>query len=104
MPIPGTDWTIRAGHATDILAKFENADMESLIGTAPDRFPASRNFGETWCTFARTGRPSITGAPAWPAYDLRDRATMLIDVRCTVVNDPDRPEREIWQATMMRDR
>jgi len=99
MPIRGTDWTIRAGHATDILAKFENADMGGLIGSAPDRFPASRNFGEAWCTFARDGRPSVTGAPAWPAYNLQTRATMLIDVKCTLVNDPDKTEREIWQAT-----
>lgn len=99
-PIPGTDWTIRAGHATDILAKFENADMGGMIGTGPDRFQAARNFGETWTSFARTGRPSVTGARAWPAYDLQTRATMLIDVTCTLVNDPNRAEREIWQATM----
>jgi para-nitrobenzyl esterase len=99
-PIPGTDWTMRAGHATEIQAKFENADLPGLMGNAPDRFQAAHNLGESWATFARTGHPKVTGAPKWPAYDLKTRATMLINVECTVVNDPNKAEREIWQATM----
>jgi para-nitrobenzyl esterase len=97
--IAGTDWTIRAGHATDILAKFENADFGGLIGSAPDRFQAAHNIGESWANFARTGHPMVTGAPSWPAYDLQTRATMLLDVKCTLVNDPNKAEREIWQKT-----
>jgi carboxylesterase type B len=91
---------MRAGHATEILAKFENADFGGLIGTAPDRFQAARNIGESWANFARAGHPQVTGAPTWAAYDLQTRATMLIDVKCTLVNDPNKPEREIWQVTM----
>ncbi|HLK56203.1 MAG TPA: carboxylesterase family protein [Chthonomonadaceae bacterium] len=99
-PIKNTDWTLRAGHATEIQAKFENADLGGLMGTGPDRFQAARNFGEVWTSFARTGHPQATGAPRWPAYDLKTRATMLVDVHCTLVNDPHKAEREIWQATM----
>lgn len=99
-PIPGADRTIRAGHATDILAKFENTDFRGMSGTAPDRFQAARSFGECWTAFARAGRPSVTGAPTWPASDLNTRATLLIDVSCTLANDPDGPEREVWQATV----
>lgn len=99
-PIKGTDWTLRAGHATEIQAKFENADMNGLMGTGPGRFQAARNFGEVWTSFARTGHPQVTGAPRWPAYNLSTRATMLVDVRCTLVNDPNKAEREIWQTTM----
>jgi para-nitrobenzyl esterase len=98
-PIKDTDWTLRAGHATEIQAKFENADIHGLMGTAPDRFQAARNMGEVWAAFARTGHPKVTGAPAWPAYNLQTRATMLIEVKCTLVNDPNKAEREIWQAT-----
>jgi para-nitrobenzyl esterase len=101
-PIKGTDWTLRAGHATEIQAKFENADMSGLMGTGPDRFQAARNFGEVWTRFARTGHPQVTGAPRWPAYNLRTRATMLVDVRCTLVNDPNKAEREIWQTTLKK--
>jgi para-nitrobenzyl esterase len=99
-PIAGTDWTMRAGHATEIVAKFENADFGGLMGDAPDRFQAARNIGESWATFARSGHPKVTGAPRWPAYDLKKRATMLLDVKCSLVNDPNKAEREIWLATL----
>lgn len=99
-PIKNTDWTLRAGHATEISAKFENPDIGGLLGTKPDRFEASRNFGEVWTSFARTGHPHAPGTSHWPVYDLNTRATMLVDVHCTLVNDPNKEEREIWQARM----
>src|SRR5579862_4010558 len=62
-PIKNTDGaTLRAGHATEIQAKFENADIPGLMGTGPDRFEAARHMGQTWTTFARTGHPGVTGA------------------------------------------
>ena len=96
-PIKGTDWTLRAGHATEIQSKFENPDIGGLMGTKPDRFQASRNFGEVWTSFARTGHPHAPGVSKWPAYDLNTRATMLVDVTCTLVDDPNKAEREIVQ-------
>ena len=101
-PIKGTDWTLRAGHATEIQAKFENADLGGLLGTKPDRFLAAKNFGAVWTSFARTGHPQVPGAPAWPAYDLTTRATMLVDVHSTLVQDPNQAEREVVQAQMAK--
>ena len=68
------------------------------MGTKPDRFQAARNFGEVWTSFARTGHPQVPGAPPWPAYDLTTRATMLVDIHSTLVNDPNKAEREIVEA------
>jgi len=101
-PIKGTDWTLRAGHATEIQAKFENADFGGLIGTKPDRFQASRNFGEIWTRFARTGHPQAPGVKKWPAYDLSTRATLCVDAHCTLANDPNKAEREIVQTVMAK--
>jgi para-nitrobenzyl esterase len=99
-PIKNTDWTLRAGHATEIQSKFENADLGGLMGTKPDRFQAARNFGEVWTSFARTGHPQAPDAPTWAAYDLTTRATMLVGLDCKLVNDPNKAEREIWQSIM----
>jgi para-nitrobenzyl esterase len=52
---------------------------------------------EMWATFARTGHPAAAGQPSWPAFDLKNRATMEIDAHCTVVNDPFGKERELWE-------
>jgi para-nitrobenzyl esterase len=97
-PIKDTDWTLRAGHATDIQSKFENPDLGGLMGTKPDRFQASKNLGEVWTSFARTGHPTGHDAAEWPAFDLTTRATMLINLECSVVEDPNKAEREVVQT------
>jgi para-nitrobenzyl esterase len=53
---------------------------------------------EFWSTFARTGRPGAQGQAAWPAYTTEQRATMLIDAQCRVVNDPFDRERRVWES------
>jgi para-nitrobenzyl esterase len=97
-PIRNTDWTLRAGHATEIQSKFENPDILGLMGTKPDRFQASKNFGEVWTSFARHGVPDAPGVPPCPAYNLDSRATLVVDLQCSVVDDPHKAEREFFEA------
>ena len=101
-PIKGTDWTLRAGHATEILAKFENADLSGLMGNKPDRFQAAKNFGEVWTSFARTGHPHAPGVDRWPTYNLETRATGLVNLTCTIANDPHKAEREYFESLPKR--
>jgi para-nitrobenzyl esterase len=56
----------------------------------------ARAMSEFWSTFARTGRPSAQGQPAWPAYTTDRRATMLIQAECRVVDDAFGLERQVW--------
>ena len=42
-----------------------------------------------WVAFAKTGNPSNTEMPDWPAYDATSRATMILNVDTRVENDPD---------------
>lgn len=99
---PGTNYRLGAMHALDIAFKFNNmlpvagSDRPVLAGARPDRFLAGRNMSSFWANFARTGRPSAEGQPAWPAYSLADRAMMRIDVACSVVNDAYKAERLMW--------
>ena len=37
-----------------------------------------------------------TGDPGWPAYDLKQRQTMVFDTNSRVVNDPRQWERELF--------
>jgi para-nitrobenzyl esterase len=96
VPIKGTEWTLRAGHATEIAMKFYNYDIPALEGNGPGVAEASKNMSSFWTSFAHAGHPSAAGQPAWPKYDLGLRSTMIIDTRCQVLNDPDRPIRELW--------
>jgi para-nitrobenzyl esterase len=95
--VPGTDYPMGTPHAMDIGLKFNNVTPSTfLMGNRPERLIASRNMAELWATFARTSRPAAAGQPAWPAYDLTRRATMRIDAECTVIDDRNRAERELW--------
>jgi para-nitrobenzyl esterase len=87
-PITGTDWTLRAGHATEIGILFDNVDVPGLQGSKPDRVEVARHMSEMWTTFARTGHPGAKGQPTWPAYEPDRRATMIIDTSCSVQDDP----------------
>ena len=98
VPIKGTDWTLRAGHATEIAMKFYNYDIPGLEGNAPGVAEASKNMSTLWTSFARNGHPGAPGLPTWPRYDLKRRATMIIDAKCRVADDPDRETRELWES------
>jgi para-nitrobenzyl esterase len=92
--VPGTDFPLGSPHASDIPLKFAN--------TPADRPPGQRatagHMSGLWAGFAHHSRPTAAGVPRWPAYTLRNRATMRIDADCRIVNDPDRDERLFWQT------
>jgi para-nitrobenzyl esterase len=82
----GTDIELGAMHASDIPLVFNTvASPTTLAGDRADRFAAARNISTMWANFARSGKPSAPGQPAWPAYDLKTRQTMVLDVACSVV-------------------
>jgi para-nitrobenzyl esterase len=56
---------------------------------------------EMWSTFARSGHPGAKGQPAWPAYTLEKRATMMIDAECKVEDDPFGQERAMWDSVSL---
>jgi len=102
--VPGTNHRLGAAHATEIWYKFDNVDeapnpdRPSLIGTDPDRKQAALHMSEMWATFARTGHPGAKGQPAWPAYTLQKRATMMIDAQCKVEENPFGQELALWDS------
>lgn len=51
---------------------------------------------EIWVRFA------LTGDPGWPRYDTADRATMVFDTPCEVVNDAAGAERRLWDGRVLR--
>ncbi len=101
LKVPGTDYPMGTPHAMDITFKFNNETPENepgfLSGNRPERFVASRQMAELWTNFARTGCPSATGVPAWPAFNLETRASMRIDVQCELMHNRFAGELEMWR-------
>jgi len=98
VPIKGTDWTLRACHASDISLVFYNYEITDLQGDGPGLAAASKAMSSYFTSFARSGVPSAQGQPAWPRYDTKTRAVMLLDSRCKVAMDPDEAERRLWRS------
>jgi para-nitrobenzyl esterase len=100
--IPGTEYAFGTPHAMDINFKFNNETAANnpgfLSGSSPDRFIASRNMAELWTNFARTGVPTAVGVPEWPAYNLENRPTMRIDIKCEIIYDRFSDELAMWRS------
>jgi para-nitrobenzyl esterase len=51
-----------------------------------------------WVAFARTGDPNQKGLPNSPSFDTSQRATMIFNNECKVVNDPNGEELRALRA------
>jgi para-nitrobenzyl esterase len=98
VPIEGTDWTLRACHASDIAIVFYNYEMSDLQGNGPGLRAVSRAMSGYFASFARSGSPIARGQPDWPRYDTATREVMLLNSRCQVAMDPDGEERRFWRS------
>ncbi len=90
---PTFDGRIGACHALEIPFVFDNLDkggFEGLAGTHPPQQVAD-TMHAAWVAFA------TRGAPGWPQYDLKQRATMRFDITSELVEDSYSAERMLWE-------
>ncbi|MDQ0191502.1 carboxylesterase/lipase family protein [Alicyclobacillus cycloheptanicus] len=79
-----------------------NPEVDHLAGNDSARYKLAKQMHNAWIAFARCGDPNTTELPAWPKYDLDNRATMLFHTKCEVVHDPDRQKRLKWETVFKR--
>ena len=90
---PVRDGKLKAMHCMEIPFVFDNPDAgKPMTGSGEDRYALAAKISGAWVAFARSGNPSQKGL-AWPAYDSAKRATMILDDKCEVVDDPRRDVR-----------
>jgi len=85
-------------HALEIPFVFDNTDDVPMAGNRPDKHEVAASVSEAWAAFARNGDPSHPGIPGWPAYTVKNRATMLLDYPCRIEVDPYRKELDAWKG------
>ncbi len=86
-----------APHTMDIALAFGTLEAEgSYTGTGGEARALSRTMMKAFTAFARSGDPNRAGVPAWPAYRLAQRMTMVWDSTSAAVADPRRWERELF--------
>jgi para-nitrobenzyl esterase len=90
---------LRSMHTMDIPFVMDVVDIaKSSIGEGRERQPLADRMSAAWVAFAATGKPRTKLLPEWPAFNLKDRPTMVFNNECKVVNDPYREERLVIQA------
>jgi len=96
---PAYGGVLGACHALEIPFVFNNlsaAGVRPFTGDGADRQAVADAMHRSWAAFVRTGNPRHPGIPPWPRYDDQRRATMLFNVSCRVADDPDGPDRQVW--------
>jgi len=94
---PVLDGKLMSPHAIDVPFVFETTDVGGITGNSPEVRELAVVEATTWAAFARAGTPDSAAIPQWPSYRTDTRATMMIDTRWTVVEDPQREARLIWE-------
>ena len=85
---------LKSPHTMEIPFAFDNVKISArLTGGGAEAMALADKLSDTWIAFARTGNPNTPKLPHWPAFNLNDRATMVIDNTSEVVNDPLREQR-----------
>lgn len=91
---PTFDGRAKAFHCLDISFWFLNTDiMVSHSGGGKRPRELSKKMASALLSFMRTGNPNCAELPEWPAYDTEKGATMILNDKCEVLNDPDREAR-----------
>lgn len=96
---PAFDGALGACHAVEIPFVFDNLHrrgVDMFLGGLDDAtHRLARRTSGAWAAVARTGRPDHDDLD-WPAFDLDRRATLLLDRKPTVADDPEPDTRALW--------
>jgi para-nitrobenzyl esterase len=85
---------LKSPHTMEIPFAFDNVKVSArMTGGGADAMALADKVSDAWIAFARTGDPNTPKLPHWPAYDPKDRPTMVINNVSKVVNDPLREQR-----------
>jgi para-nitrobenzyl esterase len=100
---PVMDGKVGATHTVEIPFVFDNTDIPTVMTKGgPEVKELAAKTSEAWIRFAQTGNPNHPGLPDWPSYNTHERATMVFDNTCRVVNDPGGDERKLWEVIRSR--
>ena len=101
-PSPFAGGRMAAHHAMDLPFVFDTTEVPLSTKGADGAPELAAIMSATWAAFARNGTPDNAALPSWPAYSPGERATMVFDTRCRVVNDPDSDARQLWSRVATR--
>lgn len=84
---------LKSPHTIEIPFAFDNIKASRLTSSAPDAQALADKVSDAWIAFARKGDPNTPKLPRWPAFNPKNRPTMVFNNESKVENDPLREER-----------
>jgi len=84
---------LKSPHTIEIPFAFDNIKTNRMTSGSPDAPALADKLSSTWIAFARSGDPNTNKLPHWPAFNAKDRPTMVINNESKVENDPLREQR-----------
>ena len=98
---PMFDGRQRAFHCIDICFWLHNTDlMVTHTGGGKRPRALSDRMSDALLAFMRTGNPNCASLPEWPEYTVENGEVMILDDVCEVMNDPDRPARQLIEKSV----
>jgi para-nitrobenzyl esterase len=95
------DGKLRAFHTIELPFVFDNLDAGlPMTGPGKGRQALAERVSGAWVAFARSGDPNHARLPRWPTFTSDERATMIFNTECEVVNDPNGEERKLLQSLL----
>jgi para-nitrobenzyl esterase len=80
---------LRAHHALDVPLVFDNVEStRNMVGPGAEPQRMADLMSSAWIAFARTGNPNTQALPQWPAYDVKNRSTMIFNLDSRVEKNP----------------
>jgi para-nitrobenzyl esterase len=96
---PVREGKLKSYHCLDIPFAFNNVDeAASMTGAGQDRYLLADRMSGAFAAFARTGDPNHELLPNWAAFNLDQRATMIMSNDPHVEDDPNQAERLALKA------
>jgi para-nitrobenzyl esterase len=85
---------LKSPHTMEIPFAFDNVKISArMTGGGAEAMALADKVSDAWIAFARSGDPNTPKLPHWPAFETKERATMVINNVSKVANDPLREQR-----------
>ena len=84
---------LKAAHGIDGTFYFDNTETVGMAKGDPKAQTLATQASTAWANFARNGKPSAPGLPAWPEYTIEKRETMILSGEPQIESDPLKEDR-----------
>jgi para-nitrobenzyl esterase len=87
-----------AYHSLDVGMVWDHP--HKLVDDAAEEAALGRQMHAAWAAFIRGETPSAPGLPAWPAYNMQQRSTMILNTQSHIEMAPQAAELRLWDGIL----